>query len=226
MRWIHRVILTVVSVGLVTGFCWWAWDRLSLQSKVDRLERDRQELVEQVERLCASRRVAQVRVLEQTANDSGQTIHHLQWQEIGSGGTLGEPMEIMAVGKQVYFEGLVVKFDHESILKGNPERGFSRVLFRRIFGDQQKPESAVELRPFDDHGPTALTMDRNDAIWHRFWEIVGDPQLAREYGIRIAQSEAPSVVLQAGQIWEVSLDAVGGLNLHLNSQSSGSMQSP
>ena len=69
-------------------------------------------------------------------------------------------------------------------------------------------------------------MDRNDAIWHRFWEIVGDPQLAREYGIRIAQSEAPSVVLQAGQIWEVSLDAVGGLNLHLNSQSSGSMQSP
>ena len=49
----------------------------------------------------------------------------------------------------------------------------------------------------------------------RFWELVESRVLAAEYGIRVAQCEAPAVRMKTGQVWEVTLDAPGGLNLKM-----------
>ena len=40
-------------------------------------------------------------------------------------------------------------------------------------------------------------------------------RLARQFGVRVAQAEAPSVRVKPGQVWEVTLDSAGGLNLKL-----------
>ncbi|GAF74957.1 unnamed protein product, partial [marine sediment metagenome] len=53
----------------------------------------------------------------------------------------------------------------------------------------------------------------HDELWQRFQDLMDDPALAAEYGVRVVQYEAPAVPLQPGQIWEVTLDAAGGLNL-------------
>ena len=88
-------------------------------------------------------------------------------------------------------------------------------MFRRIFGDCQAPESVPELDrgarpPLDE---TDVDGSLHAEMWRRFWEMVDDPQLASEFGVRVAQCEAPAVPLHAGQVWEIALDAAGGLNL-------------
>ncbi len=50
-------------------------------------------------------------------------------------------------------------------------------------------------------------------LWKRFWDLIESDALAEQYGVRVAQCEAPSARLRAGEIWEVSLDHAGGLNL-------------
>jgi hypothetical protein len=124
-------------------------------------------------------------------------------------------LAVEAVGELVYFESLVIKFEPRLVGEGDPQRGTSLAMFRRIFGDCQAPESVPELdrsaRP---------PLDESDAdgalhaeLWARFWELVDDPRLAREFGVRVAQCEAPAAPLRVGQVWELMLDAAGGLNL-------------
>ena len=53
------------------------------------------------------------------------------------------------------------------------------------------------------------------SLWQGFWDLIEDARLREELGVRVAQIEAPAVPLDEGQIWEVTLDAAGGLNLTL-----------
>lgn len=187
-----------------------------LRNKVAELEREKSQLVEYADRLSASRRVAQVNVLAQRPDEAGRPITSLLWQEIGQQGVLAEPRNLEAVGTLVYFEAFVLKFAHRYIKEGDPQRSTSLALFRRVFGDRQEPDSAPQFDrtvrpPLDESEATGSLHAR---LWSRFWEFVDDPRLAAEYGVRVAQCEAPAVPLREGQIWELTLDAAGGLNLH------------
>lgn len=187
------------------------WEVRRLRGEVEQLEKERTKLVEYVQRLGASRRVAQVEVLKQGPNEHGQFISTLQFQELGDGEMLGKPLTIEAAGKLVYFEALVLKFSTQHVAEGDPERGASLALFRRIFGDQQAPETARELDR--TARPTTQPEPNQDKYWSKFWEFVAQPTLAQQYGVRVAQIEAPAVPVKTGEVWEVALDAAGGLNL-------------
>lgn len=186
-----------------------------LAREVDRLEKEKAELVLFAERLTASRRVAQVNILTQQRDESGRTATSLRWQEIGEDGRIGDPFEIQVFGSQVYFEALIVKFAHRYVGEGDAERGRSLALFRRIFGDQQVPETGIAL----DRGTLApivaqpVLTDRRASFWDRFWDLVNDVEESHRLGIRVAQCEAPAVRVEPGQTWEVTLDSAGGLNI-------------
>jgi hypothetical protein len=186
-----------------------------LAARVDELEREKTQLIEYARRLSASRRVAQVEIIRQQPDDRGRTLTTLLWQEIGPSGALGRPQAVETFGTQIYFEALVIKFEPELVGQGDAARGTSLALFRRIFGDQQPPETGAEV---DRSSRPPLTDPRasdplHDRLWSRFWEMVDDPRVAGQFGVRVAQCEAPSVPVRTGQVWEVSLDAAGGLNL-------------
>lgn len=165
----------------------------------------------------------------------------IRWQEIVPDGLLGEPLEIEVVGALIYVEALVLKFSYDVLSGDEPDVGASLALFRRVFGEQQAPQSGAELDrtppPFlagvlsevavptatgtgkrvaiptaRTGGPAART-PREQQLWRRFWEFVDNPQTAREFGVRVAQIEAPAAPMRTGQIWEVSLETAGGLNL-------------
>lgn len=219
MKWLSFIVGSVllVAVAVFTAVKFGSFRMQRLEQEVQRLQQDRRRLMEYAQRLSATRRVAQVEVLRQRRNEAGQTVNTLQWQELGADGTLGRPVTLEALGSQVYFEALVIKFEPHFVGEGDPERGASLALFRRVFGDQQTAESAPEIdraaRPpvSDPTKPAAL----QDELWARFWEMIDQPELAARYGVRIAQCEAPSRPVKEGQILEVSLDAAGGVNLKL-----------
>ena len=217
MKWLRFAIgsLLLVAAAVFTAVKFGSYEVHQLREQVDQLEAERQRLVDYAVRLKASRRVAQVDVIRQRRDAAGNTVSTLLWQEIGADGTLGQPIALEAIGELVYFEALVIKFAHNYVEEGDPERGTSLAMFRRVFGDQQAPESVPELDRVARPPISALdnTSALQDELWARFWDMIEDEELAERYGVRVAQCEAPAVPLQAGQIWELALDTAGGLNL-------------
>jgi hypothetical protein len=217
MKWIKFTLACAFVIGTAAFVAvrFGAVEVRRLRGEVDELQQEKERLVEYAQRLSASRRVAQIDVVRQRVDERGRTVSTLLWQEIGAAGTVGKPLALEAVGDLVYFEALVIKFDSHYVAEGDRERGVSLALFRRVFGECQAPESVPELdraaRPpladTEQHSPL------HEELWQRFWDMVDDPQLATDYGVRVAQCEAPAVRLRAGQVWELELDAAGGLNL-------------
>lgn len=217
MRWLRFTLTSTVVViaGVITALKFGDTHVRQLSAQVDELSREKARLVAYAERLSASRRVAQVHVVVQREDPQGGTVNTLLWQEIGADGVIGEPRLLKARGTLVYFEALVIKFEHVYVGQGDEQRGTSLAMFRRVFGDRQAPESVPDL---DRSAPPAqwdsdVSAGHQAELWQRFWDLADDPHLAATYGVRVAQVEAPAVRLRAGQIWEVRLDAGGGLNL-------------
>ena len=219
MRWVNLAVgsLLLVTAAVFTAVKFGSFEVQQLKQEVDRLEQERQQLLDYAKRLGATHRVAQVDVVRQRIDERGHTVSTLLWQEIGADGMLGKPVAVEAVGTLVYFEAAVIKFAREHVEEGDPERGTSLAMFRRIFGDCQAPESVPDIdrnaRPPTQEDKQAAPMHAE--LWRRFWEMVDDPELAKEYGVRVVQCEAPAVPLKPGQIWEVAIDAAGGLNLKI-----------
>jgi hypothetical protein len=194
-----------------------SWDVRRLTAQVAELEEQKQQLRTFISRLKASRRVAQADVLQQYPDERGRLVSVIRWNQIGLDGTLEEPQTIEALGRLVYFEAALIKFDQDAVGEGDPQRGASLALFRRIFGEDQAASSSADLehsiRP--PSPATAPSGEFEQKLWDYFWEMMEDPQLQERFGVRVAQVEAPAVTLKAGQVWEVTLDAAGGLNLRL-----------
>lgn len=211
-RWL-RLAIGAILVGFGVGVGvnqFGAREVRKLTAQVEELEKEKSKLTDFVKRVSASRRVAQVDCVEQREDVDKRPIMVLRWQEIGKDGTLAAPQIVEAVGKQVYFEGMVVKFDTELVGQGDPDRSESLVMFRRIFGELQPPETGYDVSRAGSRGEQSKT---EAALWDQFWKIVEDPKLAAQYGVRVAQCEAPAVPMSKGQTWEVNLDAAGGLNI-------------
>ncbi|MCB9863926.1 MAG: hypothetical protein H6820_11270 [Phycisphaerales bacterium] len=229
-RWVK---LTVGSAMLL-ALAFVASDQLSsikirrLEAKIGDLEREMAELKLYAERIQASHRVAQVNVMEQRVDAANMPVTVLRWQQIGPDGTLGPPELIEVLGNQVYFEAQVLKFDYDLIGGAAENRETNLALFRRAFGDYQAPRAGVALDrsapSYASATPSQLALHKN--IWDRFLALSEDEALAKEYGVRVAQFEAPSVLMTTGQVWEVSIDAAGGLNLKMLSRNDPAAQLP
>lgn len=217
MKWLKFILSSsiIVAVAVFTAVQLGHVQVQRLNAQIDMLQREKNYLIEYAERISASRRVAQIDVLEQHRDSSGRVVTTLRWQELGPDGMRGEPRELSTLGEKVYFEALVIKFDQELVGDADPERGVSLALFTRVFGDRQAAHSVPELdrrvRP-----PVTLSTrnsEQQTRLWERFWQMVDDPRIAAKFGVRVAQGEAPWIRPKAGQVWEITLDAAGGLNL-------------
>lgn len=221
-RWLKMTF----GSALLLGLAFVASDQISaikirrLETKISDLERELAELKLYADRIKASHRVAQVNVIDQRIDASDTPVTTLRWQQIGPDGTLGPPEVFDVLGKQVYFEAMVLKFDYDLIGGAAEDRETNLALFRRAFGDYQAPRAGVPLDQtapsFAQASPSQLALQKT--IWDRFLSFTNDDDLAKQYGVRVAQFEAPSVKMTPGQIWEVSIDAAGGLNLKMLSK--------
>ena len=195
MRWIKFALTCVAAAALAvfTAVHLGSWELRERERQIAALQRERTELIQYAERLSASRRVAQVDIVKQDLNDAGVPVTTLLWQEVNEAGTRGKPLTLQALGEQVYFEAYSLKFEPRHVGHGDPQRGVSLALFRRVFGDRQSPDSVAEIdrsaRPplaLDAEASAGLEAGRQ-RMWSRFWEMVDDPRVAAQLGVRVAQ---------------------------------------
>ncbi len=170
--------------------------------------------------LKVNHRLARLEVVAQGASDAEperiRTV--VRFTELGPDGKpLAPGRELAVEGKLVYVESLVVKFDDAYVEQGDLLRGTSICLFRRLFGENEKP---IDGEPLDPVGlqPLAYTGPEGPnplhrAIWERFWDYANDPEFAATLGVRAIHGEAPFIEARLGNTYSVELRSSGGLTI-------------
>src|SRR5262249_32016538 len=118
-------------------------------------------------------------------------------------------------------DALVVRFDRAFVDAGDGLRGKSLLLFRRAFGDRQKPIEGTPLyAPTGGAAdiPETFAVDANPSaferqIWAEFWTLANDPTRATARGVRVGRGEAPHVRAIAGRVYKLPRGGSGGLGM-------------
>lgn len=195
-------------------------------AQIEELDATVQAQAEEIEALAAAldflkvdHRLAKIEVLEQTPREDepGKYRTRVRFTEYDPAGEpIGEGREIEVDGKLVYLETLVVKFDDSYVEDGDVLRGSSICIFKRLFGEDQKPS---EGEPLDAAGvqPLVYTGDNPNPfhrmLWERFWDYANDPDFSAAQGVRAIHGEAPFMEMRPGKTYRVELRASGGLTI-------------
>lgn len=191
-----------------------------IQSLNDDLEvkrREIQQLQTALRLLKVDHRVAIVDVLKQTGSKETKDLRtQFAFTELdGKGNALDKARVFTVDGDLAYVDALVVKFTDEAVETADPLRSTSLCLFRRVFGENQKPSEgfaldAVGAQParYRD-GQQQPEFEKE--LWQKFWDYANNPEAARKKGVRAAHGEAPYQKLIPGKRYRVLLRSSGGL---------------
>jgi hypothetical protein len=232
-----RTLLATVFVGGVGAAGWYTYQLVDSRDRTAReLVRVQQQLVSlegiveqqlaEIDRLKTAmrllkvdHRVALLSVIKQLTDPvSGRVVSSIQFQELGDAGEpLGAAKQFEIPGDIVYIDSWIVKFDDKYIEQSDLDRSTSIVLFHRIFGNNQRPNDGFTLDEIGSrpriYGRGGRMSDWERQIWGDFWSVANDGERQRELGIRAAHGDAPSIKVQAGMTYRITLRASAGLNV-------------
>jgi hypothetical protein len=170
-----------------------------------------------IERLGRNRRLAHLQVVEQRWNDQGKVAEtDLLFIELDEDGAELDRQSITVPGDVLFVDTWTVKFGQEDVAVGHPLHGRTLVLFRRIYSDLMRPIDGIALDTPGAVPPAYATTKRGQfeqRVWEHFWRIATDAELAEAMGVRVAQGEVVYKPVREGQVFELSVDAAGGINL-------------
>jgi hypothetical protein len=225
VQWILGLaVVTVCGVGTVWLLSPGEAERLRREKEL--LDRELTGLQQAIERLTGEDRLAEVHVVDQVLRGQlvdGQrapsTVTTIDLVEIDRGGHPLPPRRFVIPDEVIYFDYWVIQFEHAHVAAGDALRGRSLALFRRVFGEHQNPADGYGIDPVGGV-PQVYRIDPESSryerqLWSRFWQYVTDPALAADDGVRVAQGEAVYVPVRKGQIWTLTLQNAGGLNVKL-----------
>lgn len=189
------------------------------QRRIEELERRKSELEAFVRRLAYLERRAQVVILDRTEDaEGGPPTVRLRFVEVDAQGTpFGQEREFTLRGEEVYFDGLVIKFEDRYIEAGDALRGHAILLFRRVFTNKLQPDDGY---PLDERGlrpevyaaqaaPTPLERE----LWARFWEYANDPKAAQDKGVRTLHGQAVYIRPRKNMVYLLELRSTGELSI-------------
>jgi hypothetical protein len=190
------------------------------------LNKDLEAKQQEIERLQAvvkllklNQRVAQIHVLGQERSEDGKELRTtFSFVEVNEEGRPIEQAKTFTIkGDVVYVDAWVVKFDYAHLEQSDPLRSTSICLFRRVFGEDQRPADGFVLDAVGSQPAAYRTGGKpsefEQQIWSRFWEYANNPTLAKQAGVRAAHGEAPSIKLLPGRSYRVLLQVAGGLSI-------------
>ena len=218
----RTLAVTIVLAAAVLVVFW----QLTINQR-ERALRDLSELNEQlqeklvqreamVQRLSRTRRLAHVEILGQERQGDTVTRTELLFIELDENGSELARQQLSIPGDVLFIDALTIKFGHEHVAEGHPLHGRSLVLLRRVYSDRMAPVDGIALDTPGAIPPGYASSDSGryeQGLWELFWDIAGDAELARAMGVRVAQGEAVYKPVRAGEQYELSVDAIGGMNL-------------
>ncbi len=230
MRFFQWMLGLAILAASGTGTLWFLWpDTIGeLREENAKLVRQKRELQQKIARLSARQRLAEIHIIDQVrpgefvnGRPADKPISTLEFIEIDRQGNTLPAKRFVIYDDVIFFDALVIKFEHDKVAAGDPLRGKSLTLFRRIYGEHQQPIEGFAVDT-EHKIPSVYRVNPNPGelekkLWSKFWDYATDPQLAEEDGVRVAQGEAVYVPVRKGDTWRLTLQNNGGLNLKLTS---------
>lgn len=228
MRFFQWMIGVAILGVAGTGTLWMLSPREAarLREEVDRLERERQALKQVVENLTSEDRVAEVHVIDQVqagemlnGEPAPTTVTTIEFIELDRDGHPLPSKRFIIQDNVIFFDAWVLKFDSEHVALGDALRGKNLALFRRIYGENQEPsrgfpiDASSEVPNIFRINPEASEFEQQ--LWARFWDLAKNPELADEQGVSVVQGEAVYMPMCRGEVWSLTLQNNGGLNIKL-----------
>jgi len=183
-----------------------------------RLEQEKQQLQDMVDRLTSHRRVAEIMVIDRRTSSDGPEIDLLFVEYARDGQVAANTRRFTIHGNEVHVDAKVIRFQRGFLYEDDPLRGSSIALFTRIYGDKTPPEHGI---PIDEQGvapevyrgadPRAAEFEAR--LWKDFWRLLEDDEYAKMHGVRIAQGEGIWWPPQDGRLYTLSIAADGGIEL-------------
>jgi hypothetical protein len=233
-----RALVSLVVLGIVGVGAWIGYrdyylpsqtlqaDLVAKQAEVDQLHTQLTAKQQELDRVATAlkllkvdHRVAQMAVLNQWRREGDNALMTtVGFAEVDEQGSFLDGYRSFTIeGDVVYIDAWVAKFMDEHVENGVPLRSTSLCLFRRAFGEKQRPSDGF---PLDAAGEQPLAYGRGKEvsdlerdIWSHFWQYANDPDQAQQVGLRAVQGEAPSIRLMPDRIYWVYLRASDGLTI-------------
>ncbi|MEL7265792.1 MAG: hypothetical protein AAFP69_13415 [Planctomycetota bacterium] len=193
---------------------------VGLTNQIESFRVENERLKTSMRLLKMDQRLALLEIVDQQPDPDNdqQVFTTIRFRELSpDGDPIGEGKQFSIVGDIVYLDNWVVKFEDEFVEINDLQRGTSLALFRRVFGEYQKPSEGFLL---DEVGkmPQAyrsggVPSDFERAIWSEFWTFANDSAKAKAMGIRAAHGEAVSVKAVPGASYRISLRASDGISI-------------
>ena len=186
----------------------------NLNAEVDKLETS-------LTLLKVDHRVAKLSVIDQSKDEAtGKMTTLVEFVEVNSeGDPIDTPRQFRIPGDTVFVDAWVVEFEDKYVEEADLERGTSLILFKRLFGNDQKPDDGY---PLDEHGaaPKAYARggkmsDFEKSIFEDFWSIANDKDKAAEKGIKANYGNADYIKVRKGNTYKVELRASSGPKITL-----------
>lgn len=166
--------------------------------------------------LKVDQRVAEIEVLDQTRNNRGEVAtSRIRFTEVNQEGqAIGQPKTFEIEGDVVWIDTWVATFQDKYVESGDPLRGASICLLKKIFGENQAP---VDGYPLDEDGGRPLAYaqgggmsDLEADIWANFWEYANNPDKAEKAGLRTVHGDGPHIKVREGMLYKLQLRSSGG----------------
>ncbi len=216
-RAIGKVVFIAVLVAAGSAGIFLYYSQFSSDRKVAQLEDENRQLHEIVERLTSERRVAQLMVTDQH-DVKGVQQTALLFEEYARDGSMLPPRTFTIEGNNVHIEAMVIKFDHDFVEKNDPLRGQSIALFLKLYGDRQRPDQGFVIDepgkiPDYYRGGDPQVSAFETELWQDFWKLADDQTYRDKKGVRVADGEGPWRPVYPGQLYTITLESDGGLNI-------------
>jgi hypothetical protein len=181
---------------------------------IGKLEEEKQKLEAYMKILEHADRRARIEVLRQAKDPQGNLQTTIRFTETdATGKPIDVSREMTLPGQEVYFDTLVIKFDDHFVEQGDPLKGQSLMLFRRVFSSTMRAEDGYTIdmagqAPEVYAGKQAPSEFEKD-LWKRFWELANDEKLAKEHGVRAIHGDAPYMRMEPDRVYEIWLRSTG-----------------
>ena len=220
---LRTTLATVILGGIVVLGIWGLIFREN-EIRIAQLEAANAKLQQMVEkreamidRLSRSRRVANIQIQAQKIDEDGNIEEtDLLFIELDEQGSELARQQFTIPGDVLFIDGWTVKYFPDQVAQGDPLHGRTILLLRRLYSDQMAPRDGfvIDTPGAVPPGYAAGEIGKfEQMIWQQFWRLATDAELAASMSVRVAQGEAVYKPVREGQVYELIVDAVGGMSL-------------
>lgn len=209
--------LSVLTLIGVVGLLFYR-QTTSTAARINQLENEKIELKEIIGRLEYERRIADFIVSDQSVVN-GKRHTTLLMVEYDRNGTPLPPRSFEVLGNRVHVDAYVVKFDQESVRKGDALRGKALLMFEKIYGDAQAPAdgSRIDLpsntpEVYRDGNPRLTAFEKK--LWADFWRLVTDEDYRKEFGANVAYGSGVFFPAETGKRYTLTLATNGNVTVY------------